>query len=94
MTETPTLPTTVPGLAIDTCGPIRRFVDSRLQASVAEICAGIPADKHACVIAVANLTGARLVAAVRVGGDFSLVGLCEREWKGELKAEAALVWTP
>ena len=91
---TDTLPTTAPGLAIDTSGPIRRFVDSRLQASVAEIFAGIPEDKPVAVIAVAGKEGASLVVAARLGSGFSLCGILDKKWKGELTAQAALVWVP
>jgi len=87
-------PTPADPLAIDISGPIRRFADTKLQESVTRVLAMIPANKHAAIIAVASKDGARLAAAARIGGDFSIMGVLEKPWKGTLKAEAALVWTP
>ncbi len=77
-------------LAISQDGPLRRFSDAKIAASVDAVLATIPADKKGAVIAVATREGARLAVAARLGDSWSMVGVLEKKWTGELKAEAAV----
>lgn len=70
--------------------PLRRFSDARIAASVDSVLATIPADKTGAVVAVADKHGAKLAVAARIGDAWSVVGVLEKPWKGELKAEAAV----
>lgn len=81
-------------LALSESGPIRRFTDAKIGEAVDKALAAIPADKKGAVLAVANKDGARLVAAARLTAGWSIVGVLEKPWSGELKAEVAtrFVW--
>jgi hypothetical protein len=83
-----------PPLAIDTSGPIRRFSDSAIQERVNKALATLPPDKKLAVVAVANQNEARLAVMARLGTQFSVMGVLEKPYKGELRAEAAVVFTP
>ena len=69
---------------------IRRFSDDKIHAAVTAALASIPADRTGAVLAVADAKGARLSVAARLGDAWSIVGVLEKPWKGELKGEAAV----
>lgn len=77
-------------LAISQDGAIRRFSDAKIGAAVDNVLATIPANKSGAVLAVADKHGARLAVAARIGDQWSVVGVLEKPWTGELKAEAAI----
>ena len=65
-------------LAITTDGPLRRFSDAKVGAAVDTVLATIPADKSGAVLAVADLHGARLAVAARIGSNWTIVGVLEK----------------
>lgn len=71
-------------------GAIRRFSDAKIGAAVDAALATIPKDKTGAVLAVADKDQVRLVAAARLGANWSVVGVLEKQWKGDLRAEAAV----
>lgn len=71
-------------------GAIRRFSDAKIGAAVDAALATIPRDKTGAVLAVADKDQVRLVAAARLGANWSVVGVLEKQWKGDLRAEAAV----
>lgn len=77
-------------LAITQDGPLRRFSDAKIGAAVDSVLATIPANKTGAVLAIADTHGAKLAVAARIGDAWSVVGVLEKPWKGELKAEAAV----
>jgi hypothetical protein len=69
---------------------IRRFADDGVNAAVSKMLATIPADKHAQLFAVADLTGAKVGVAWKIAGGWSITGVLEKPWKGDLKGEIAM----
>lgn len=92
----PALPRTVPvtGVVEPEVGQeIRAFPITSLRESIDKAIASIPEGHHVAVVAYADLKGARMAAYAKLGGGWSFVGVLEKPWKGELKAEAALAWS-
>lgn len=74
---------------IDKSGPIRRYLDSGIQASIDKALASLPEGKAGAVIAYANGEGARLAVLGRVGiAEWTVV--VDKPWHGPVGAEAAL----
>jgi hypothetical protein len=93
MSDEATVPVTSE-LEIDTSGPIRRFTNQRIQAAVDQALLSIPENHLFAGVAVATLEGAKLAVMVRLGDQFSAMGVLERSWGGVLKAEAAVIYSP
>ncbi len=72
---------------------IRRFSDAKLSAAIDAALLEVPEGKTGAVIAFADLDKARLAVVGKIGEAWSVVGVLEREWKGELRAEAAVRFT-
>ena len=68
---------------------IRRFSDDKINAAVNSALAGIPEGQHAALFAVADLKGAKVGVAWKIDGHFSVVGVLEKPWSGDLKGELA-----
>jgi hypothetical protein len=97
---TPTLPQLTP-LTTYTSGPIRRFTDARIQAAVDE--ALMEAGPNDPVVVVAHqvwlpgegVNKTVLSAMVRLPAGFSVMAGGFKDWtKGDLGAEAKIIWKP
>jgi len=98
-----TLPTTlnIPtsgALAVDKGdgGPqtIRRFVDSGIQGAVDRAVARLAADnRNVAVLAIANKNKVGAAFMARIGTQWSVMAVAEKEWKGDLKLQAAVKWS-
>lgn len=88
--STPVQPPSTLTIVQELGSPLRRFSDDRIAASVNSVLATIPADKTGAVLAVADKHGARLAVAARLGDSWTMVGVLEKPWQGELRAEAAV----
>ncbi len=77
-------------LSIDTSGPLRRFADSNIAASVDAVLATLSPDKRGAVLAIADGDGARLAAVARLADGWSVVGVLERKWSGEIEGQAVV----
>lgn len=75
---------------VSTEGPIRRFADTGIQAAIDKAVAGLRPDQTGAVVAVATASEIRLAVVGRIGTHWSALGVLEKPFKGELKAEAAL----
>jgi hypothetical protein len=74
-------------------GGLRRFADAEVQAAVDRALAQIPPDKRGAVLEVgADLDGVQAVAAVRLDGGWSLMGVLERRFSGEWYGFARVRW--
>lgn len=73
---------------------IRRFTDARIQAAVEDALSHVSKDKPVAVVAHATLDGVKLSAAVRLGDDWSIMAAAYKDFGGDLRAEAKVVWTP
>lgn len=69
---------------------IRKFSDENVQASINKVLNELPQDKNGAVVAFANQEKASLAVMARLGTYWSVVGVLEKPWKGELQAEAAV----
>lgn len=73
---------------------IRRFGDAAIQKALDDALSKVPVGKQGAVVAYADLDGARLAAAAKLGDHWSLVGVLEHKWDGVLEAaaEVRFVW--
>lgn len=67
---------------------VRVFSNETIQKAVNDALATIPEGKKGAVLAVADLEGARLVAAARLSSGWSIVGILDKPWNGKLNALA------
>ena len=73
---------------------IRRFMDSGVQSAVDRAVANLAKEgKTAAVLAVATQDKGGLAIMARIGNDWSVVAVAEKEWKGGLKLQAAVKWS-
>ena len=73
---------------------VRRFSDAAIQKALDSALAEVPEGKQGAVVAYADLDGARLAAAAKLGDHWSVVGVLEHKWNGPLEAaaEVRFVW--
>lgn len=90
MAEIIPFPTEVWTVDPDTQTPIRKFVDSDINAAIDKALAQVPRDQNGAVIAFANKTDIRLAVVGKVGEHWSAVGVLDRPWNGQLDGEAAV----
>jgi hypothetical protein len=80
--------------AITETSGVRRFDDSAVQAAVDRVLASLPDDKRAAVLEVgADEMGVQAVAAVKLDGGWSLMGVLERRYSGEWSGFARVRWS-
>lgn len=72
---------------------IRRFSDAKIQAAV-DRALFLRGDSPLAVVAHADLDGAALSVVGKIGDKWSVVASCYKPYKGQLAAEAEVVWTP
>ena len=82
-----------PGLTIDTSGPIRKWVDTGIQQAMDKALATLEEDKHVAVIAVADLKGAKLAAVAKLPMGWSVMGVFDRDWSGNVSGQVAVKWS-
>lgn len=75
---------------------IRRFDDANIQRAVDRAVASIPEGHQFAVVAHADLVGASMSVVIRPkeGSDWSVAVSCYKPYKGELAAEAKVVYSP
>jgi hypothetical protein len=79
-------------LAIDSRGPIRRFTDANVQATVDKALESVPKDRKGAIVATVTTRGARMAVMGRLGDHWSVVGVLEKPFKGPLVGEAAVAF--
>jgi hypothetical protein len=70
--------------------PIRRFSDQKIGEAIDQALKLVPTGKSGAVVAYADMQGARLAVMARMGDAWSVVGVLEKPWKGQLAASAAV----
>ena len=71
-------------------GAIRRFSDAGIQSAVDQALASLGHKAKGAVIAYADTEGARLAVVGKLGNQWSVVGVLEKPWAGELDGQAAV----
>ena len=75
-------------------GTIRRFVDSGVQNAVDRAMANLAKEgKSTAFLAVANRNKVGAAVMARIGKQWSVMVVAEKEWKGDYKLEAAVKWS-
>lgn len=73
---------------------IRRFVDSGIQAAVDRAIDRLAMDKkNVAVLAIANKDKVGAAFMARIGDQWSVMAVAEKEWKGDLKLQAVVKWS-
>jgi|WetSurSiteA1Bulk_404760.scaffolds.fasta_scaffold522846_1 hypothetical protein len=74
-------------------GPIRRFLDSRIQADLDAALATVPEGRRGAAVGHLDGTGASLSLAARIGDHWSIAAACYKPYSGPLDAELAVRFT-
>jgi hypothetical protein len=69
---------------------IRKFADAEIQKSIDRVLQGLEEDRMGAVVAYGGRNGASLAVMAKIGGNWSVVGVLNKPWKGELEYEAAV----
>jgi len=79
-------------LAIDVSGPIRRFSNANIRATIDKALESVPKGQNGAVVATVTTSGARMAVMGRFGDHWSVVGVLEKRFGGPLAGEAAAVF--
>ncbi len=78
---------------IVTAGPIRKFADENIQASIDSAIKTLQSGQHGAVIAYADFNEVKLAAVAKLDEHWSVVGVLDKPYKGKLEGQAAVRFT-